>query len=378
MVRPQARLFRSFSVVAIVVACAWITFNRHEQGPMNNQKPIGVGVIGLGFIGRTHINAYHAAAAAGFSCPLIALCDHDPERFAGKSIPPGNLATKPSPQTAQDFDLKNVRRYNDPNQVFADPNVHLVSICTYTDTHVDLAIAALRAGKHILVEKPVATKSAEVRRLADVARDAPTLCMPAMCMRFWPGWDWLRERIMDQTLGPVRSATFERLGARPSWAADFYRDPVRSGGALFDLHVHDADFIYWCFGKPQTVFTSGSLEHLTTLYHYSSGPDHVSAEGGWTLAPSAGFRMRYIIAFERATAEFDLTHTPSLMLHDSDGSRPVKIAELSAYDLEIRHLIDAVAHSRTTLRATLDDAVAVTQILEAERSSLQTGRPVSL
>jgi predicted dehydrogenase len=344
--------------------------------------PINVGVIGLGFMGRTHVQAYLAAANAGFPCRHAAVADPHADRRAGNLPSAGNLGVA---ATERLFDPTTVRAYATPEELLADatPNVHLVSICTYTDSHVDLAIKALRAGKHVLLEKPVALRSADVRRLADVARDHPQLvCMPAMCMRFWPGWDWLKDRIQDRTLGAVRSATFQRLGAGPNWSADFYRNPDRSGGALFDLHIHDADFIYWAFGPPRSIASTGSLSHLTTLYRYDSPPFdsslHVAAEAAWDLAPTAGFRMRYLVNFEHATAEFDVSQTPSVILHTKDGSTPLDLPAYAGYEGEVRHFVSTIAAGRTDVRATLDDAVAVTELLEAEAESLRTGREISL
>ena len=153
-------------------------------------------------------------------------------------------------------------------------------------------------------------REAIVRYISGIVRDAAeaeTLCMPAMCVRFWPGWSWLRERVVDGSLGAVRSAVFRRLGTRPGWAK-FYADVERSGGALFDLHVHDTDFVQWCFGTPASLSSTGSLDHLTTLYRYPGGPPHVVVEGGWDHAPGFPFQMRYTVIFEHATADFDLAH----------------------------------------------------------------------
>src|SRR5690606_13831216 len=190
--------------------------------------------------------------------------------------------------------------------LLASDDIDLVSICTPTDTHVAIAEAALRAGKHVLVEKPVALDPQSVRLLAETARETGRLCMPAMCMRFWPGWDWLKSAIDERRYGAVRSAVFQRLGARPGWAQEFYGDDTRSGGAMFDLHVHDADIICWLFGKPSQVTCRGDSQHCTTLYEFDSGPRHVTAEAAWDNQPGFGFRMRYTIVFERATADFDL------------------------------------------------------------------------
>jgi predicted dehydrogenase len=332
---------------------------------------MGVGVIGLGFIGRLHVQAYQRAAAAGFPCRLVAVCDADASKLSGDALSAGNLG-----HIAREhlFDPAEVHGFTNVDELLARPGIDLVSICTYTDTHVELALKALAAGKHVLVEKPVARSASEVQHLADAARESRMLCMPAMCMRFWPGWDWLREKITDQQFGNVLSATFQRLGTMPSWGGGFYADHSRSGGALLDLHIHDADFIHWCFGPPppEAVFTSGSLTHLTTQYRYSNGPTHVTAEAAWDLAPSAGFRMKYLVNFEFATVEWDSMRTPPLMLHGAPCSHAIDLPQLTGYDGEVRHFVSAIAEGRRDLRATLDDAVEVMRMIEAEQRSLES------
>jgi predicted dehydrogenase len=230
------------------------------------------------------------------------------------------------------------------------------------------------------VEKPVALASRDVRTLADAARRSGRLCMPAMCMRFWPGWAWLKERIAAGDLGPVRSATFQRLGSPPDWATGFYADVARSGGALVDLHIHDADFVRWCFGPPSEVVSAGGPAHVTTIYRYPGGPGHVVAEGGQDAAPGFGFRMRYVVAFERATADFDLSRAPPLLLHRGGRSEAVPLPAQSGYEAQVRHLLEAVRAGRTddALAATIDEAVKVAELLEAERESAVTGRPIPI
>lgn len=354
-------------------------------------ESIGIGVIGLGFMGQTHVRSYQSAAADGFGCRLVAVCDPDADRRAGKTASAGNIGADLGAGKLL-FDPRLVHGYATPDELLADPAVQVVSICTYTETHVDLALAALAAGKHVLVEKPISLRSEEVRRLAAAARIARDrhglLCMPAMCMRFWPGWDWLRARIVDGSLGRVRSATFTRLGSGPTWASGFYRDPARSGGALFDLHIHDTDFITWCFGRPASVCSTGDLLHISTIYRFASSnaPLHVVAEGAWDLAPGAGFRMRFLVNFERATAEFDLSRgpaAPTLVLHTAEGSSAVEpIARgggvATGYDGEVRHLLSAIAAGRREIAATMDEAAVIAEVLEAERASQQSGGVVEL
>jgi predicted dehydrogenase len=341
--------------------------------------PIGVGVLGLGFMGRTHVRAYASAHAAGFANRLIAVSDPEESRLLGREGVAGNIATGSAEEAL--FDASSVHAVRDPAQLFAHPEVDLVSICTPTDTHVPLAIAALEAGKHVLVEKPVAIESAQVRRLADAAKRSGRIAMPAMCMRFWPGWEWLKERIADGSLGALRGVTFVRMGGGPTWSPEFYKDLSRSGGAHFDLHVHDTDFIVHCFGRPRAVTSVGTIERISTVYHYGPAGDHaapsIAAVGAWVRGGGFPFRIRYTAEFEHATADYDLGRESQLMLSRDGAWSAVEVPSASGYEAEVRHVLRAaaahLAGTPATTRATMDDAVTVTQVLEAERRSTESG-----
>lgn len=341
-------------------------------------EAIGIGVIGLGFMGATHIRAYDAAIAAGQSCKLAAVCDQDRDRLTGIAGGSGNME---SGEAGQLFDPSQVATYTDIADLLADESVDLVSICTHTDSHVDTAIAALAAGKHVIVEKPVAVMATDVARLRQAAGASDKLCMPAMCIRFWPGWAWLKSAIDDVRFGSVRSATFQRLGSSPNWAHQFYADEARSGGALVDLHIHDADFITHCFGRPISVSTTGSLNHMTTGYRFENGPAHVIAEGAWDNAPEFGFRMRFVVCFEKATVEFDLGREDQLMVFRADGpegGEPIEVSDASGYDCEVVAMLDAIRSGASTPPATVAEAEFVAQLLDAERESIRTGETVRL
>ena len=306
---------------------------------------IGVAVIGFGFMGRTHAAAFESARLAGYPCELRGIATDDPSPAPDVAAP--RLTTE---------------------ALLDDPGIELVSICTPTDTHVELAIRALEAGKHVVVEKPVALDVAGIKRLAAVAERTGKVCLPAMCMRWWPGWSWLRDHIFSRTFGAVRAARFERLNATPDWSP-FYRNANRSGSALFDLHIHDTDFVRCCFGEPSAVTSVGNRNHLTTLYHYERGPRHVVAEGGWFDEPGMPFVMRYRVEFERAVVEFDLSADPTVRVIQGTTASPVRFPPETAYDLEIRHALDLVQGRRRPL-ATLQDAIKTTELLHAELKSL--------
>jgi predicted dehydrogenase len=352
---------------------------------MTSDGRVRVGVIGLGFMGATHIAAFQSANAEGFPCELTAVCDPKTHRRRGElGDVAGNLKTG-ADASKRAFDPEKVAGYERAADLIADPNVDLVSICTRTDTHVDLCIAALEHGKHVLVEKPVALSAEQIERVIEAERKSGRICMPAMCLRFWPGWDFLRKCVADGSLGKCHSASFQRLAATPGWS-DFFADPLRSGGALMDLHIHDADFIYWLFGKPRSVTSAGRLgsggavDHVTTLYHFHDdrAPRHVVAEGGWDHAATFAYRMRFVVVFEEGTLDFDLTRDPPLLICRNDRAEPFPMPATNGYDGEIRAILTAITNGDRADIPSLADAAAVTRILSAEAESVRTGKSAKI
>ncbi len=343
--------------------------------------PVGVGVIGMGFMGRTHAAAYadNAARSPG-ACRLVAVSDPNPERMRAAAATGGNIGPG---DAIPELDRADLRRRTEPSELLADPDVHLVSICTPTDTHIDLALAAINSGKHVLVEKPVALDAEQIRRLAEAAAARDRLVMPAMCMRFWPGWTHLKAALTDGRYGSLHAISFTRLGTRPAWSPDFYANAGRTGGAMTDLHIHDADFIVHLLGRPRGVVSAGSVDHVTTHYLFARGIGHVVAEGGWLPAAGMPFRMRFTASFENATLDFELGREHPLMIARDGEWTPVDGPSGNGYQPQIDHMIAAVhahrAGERFRLAATLSDAITVAEVLAAERESLsRSGEPVIL
>lgn len=332
---------------------------------------IGVAVIGFGVMGHRHAAAYLNAAAAGLPVELRAICSrHGIEAAASGS----NLA-----ELAGDvpLDPDRVRLTGVLKDVLEDDAIQAVSICTWTDTHVDIAVRALAAGKHVLVEKPAAIRAERIVPLLEAARQATTLCVPALVMRWWPGWPWLRDQVRAGTFGAVRSASFLRVGAMPDWAK-FYSQFERSGGALVDLHVHDVDFLRWCFGDPAEVSSMGSLSRVSSLYRYPGGPSHAAIEGGWTQTRAVPFKMRYAVEFDDAVADFDVSREAQVLLTWKGETTPVTLPAENPYDAEVADFVRGVLEGRAELRATVADAYGAARIIDAERRSLETRRPATL
>jgi predicted dehydrogenase len=331
-----------------------------------------IGIIGMGVMGQTHLKSFQALRKSGMAA-VFAVAERDPQKRAGQVSAAGNLEAIGAGKTDL-FD--GVTGYETPEELLADERIDAVSICTPTDTHVKLAIMALRAGKHVLLEKPVALTVEEVDQVRAAANAAGKICMPAMCMRFWPGWPWLHEAVQSGRYGKVKSAMFTRMGSRPAWGHDFYLNPARSGGALFDLHIHDTDIVYWLFGMPKAVSASGDDFQVTTLYHYlgengENGP-RITATGGWLSSEGFPFRMQYLVEFENAIADWDLTRTPILRVISGGQIEEITLPEGAGYGPEAAEFVAAIAEG-TTPPATLEEARDVTRIVLAERRSQRSG-----
>lgn len=340
--------------------------------------PVHVGIIGLGFMGQTHIKAYRQVPGA----QIVAICD------AVRLPADGNLtgvAGNIASTDAIHFDLSVVQGSRDYRELLANPEVHLVDICLPTPLHAETAIAALAAGKHVLCEKPLARHTATAREILAAAQTAPGYFMPAHCLRFWPEWAWLKAAIADQRFGKVLTAKFTRLSEPPGWSQGTYFKGDDSGGALFDLHIHDTDFVQFCFGRPRAVMTtgqsrlSGAMDHVFTFYDVAGGAS-VMAEGSWLMGPGFGFKMAYRVGFEQATVDYDSTRGAEALKVFALGQPPqtVKVEGGDGYVGEVRHLVESIRAGTPPSIVTAADGLGAVEICAAEERSAQTGQWVKL
>ncbi len=336
-----------------------------------------IGIIGLGFMGRMHYDTWAKIPEA----QVVAVCDADPRRAAGDlSGGWGNVAGA----TTQRLPMDRIRGTTDPAALLAMPEVDIIDICLPTPAHVEMVIAALAAGKHVLCEKPMARSSAEARQIAAAATRARGMFMPAMCLRFWPEWEWLKQAIVENRYGRLRSLAIRRLGTMP---AGWFSNGKLSGGAILDLHIHDTDFVYYLLGRPAAVFSrghpgpSGEIDHINTLYLYGdSTSDHptISAEGSWAMDAGWPFSMRYTANFEHASADYDSSRSPALLLYAGGKKEQIASSAEDGYAGELRYFVDCVSTGIKPDRVTAFDAVAGLEIVEAEKKSVETGEVVIL
>ena len=340
-------------------------------------KTVNVAVVGLGFMGVTHLKAYRQIPGAR----IAAICDAVRLPVDGDfSTIGGNIGSA----DVLKLDMTQIKATKNLDELLSDPGIDLIDLCVPTLAHPKLAIAALKAGKHVVCEKPLARTAALGREIAAAAATAKGYFMPAMCIRFWPEYVWLKQAIAAGTYGKVLSARFRRVSEPPGWSKEFL-DGAKSGGAQLDLHIHDVDFVQHCFGRPQAVYAQGkaivssAIDHVTAQFTVASGAC-VAAEGGWAMTPGFGFNMAYTVLFENATADYDLARgAEGLKLFEKGKAvQVIKPAGGDGYLRELTHMVESISagHAPTVVNAR--DAASAVEICEAEEESIRTGQIVKL
>lgn len=349
---------------------------------MAAKRTINVGIVGLGFMAATHVKAYRQIPEAR----IYAVCNPSGRCLDGDLTKVGGNINANDPVRLDMTQIKGTREFND---LLNDPAIDLVDICTPTLQHPEMLAAALRAGKHVLCEKPLARDSALARQMVEDSRTAEAkgrFAMPAMCLRFWPEWAWLKRVIAEGTYGKVLSARFRRVAEPPTWGQKHFAQGTSSGGALLDLHIHDVDFVQYCFGKPSSVFATGyskytgAIDHVVAQFKMPGGAI-VHAEGSWAMAPGFGFSMSYTVNFENATADYDLVRAPDNVLKLFRPGQPaetVKCPGADGYVQELEHIFNAIQSGKPPTVVTMADGLAAIQICEAEERSIKSGTVMTI
>jgi len=151
------------------------------------------------------------------------------------------------------------RSYGSYEQLVADPEVDVVYVASPHPQHRELALLAISAGKHVLVEKPIAVTADDARVIAEAARSAGVFAMEAMWTRYLPQTDIVRQLLDDGAFGEVRVVTADFGFAATFDPSSRLFDPALAGGALLDLGVYPISWASFVLGAPASVIATGTL-----------------------------------------------------------------------------------------------------------------------
>lgn len=339
---------------------------------------VRIGIVGIGFMGRIH----YLAAQRLRGAKIAAVCSRDPAKLAGDwRNTRGNFGPEPG-----QVDLSGVMKYANVADLLADPEIDLIDICTVTDQHAPLALRALQAGKHVLVEKAIALSTADADAMVAAAKKAGKLLMVAHVLPFFPEFKFAAEAIRGGQYGKLLAAHFKRVIAKPDWSADI-GDAAKTGGPAVDLHIHDTHFIGLVCGVPKQVFAVGTVEkdavtYLTTSYLYGPGGPAVTCSSGAVCMGGRPFVHGFEIYLEKASLIYDSGGTPlTLLTADGKSSQPALPGggdALSAFTDEIQAAVDGVASGKEPdlLRGQLARDALV--LCHRECESVKAGKAVAV
>jgi predicted dehydrogenase len=343
-----------------------------------------VGITGIGFMGMIHYLAYQKVRGV----KVTAICEVDPQRRAGdwRGIK-GNFG----PQ-GQKMDLTGVAAYADWRELAADPNVDLVDVCLPPALHAPVTLGALKAGKHVFCEKPIALTAADGVKMVEAARRAKRLLLIGQVLPFFPEYRFAYEAITSGKYGKFLGGHFKRITSDPQWLTGYF-DPAKIGGPILDLHVHDAHFIRLVGGMPRQVQSVGTMrgdvaERFSTQFLFDDPQVVVTAACGVIAQQGRPFTHAYEIYLEGATLLFDYAAIgkgfdaltpPTVLLADGKVLRP-KIAggPIEAFAAEIREVVRAVTTAAPS--PLLDGMLARDALIlcQKQTESVRKGRAVKV
>ncbi len=317
-----------------------------------------IGVIGLGFMGSTHLRALRNVPQA----ELHAVVSGDPRKLEGDlSGIQGNIGGP-----GERFDFTGVRKYRTWQEAVADPELEAVDICLPTNLHAEVAMAALGAGKHVLVEKPMALDGAAADTMVAAARDSGRVLMTAHVLRFWPDYVALADAIRSGRVGAVRAAIFRRRCAAPGWSA-WLANKESSGGGVFDLLIHDVDFCLHLFGPPEAVSAVGyedlgrGMDWITAQLHYA-GIGGVVISGGWHHPGAFPFSMEYSVVAEGGTIEYSSAVGPPAFYRAGAEKEMLPVDGRDGYEAELAYFVDCCVHRRPPERCPPEQSAAAVKL----------------
>jgi len=220
-------------------------------------------------------------------------------------------------------------------------------------------------------------------KMIDAAERAGRTLMIAQCVRFWPEYVYLRQVVEQGTYGALLSLHLSRLGGRPIWSwENWFLDPARSGAAIYDLHIHDVDYVHSLLGLPDRVVATGratgatgGLDAVHALYEYEGGPQ-VHIVGGWSVA-QIPFQAQFEAWFERGVLRYDGRADPTLTIYDDltrVSSRPAEFEPGDAYLNEIAYFMECLERGVEPERCPACSARDSLALVGREIASIDEGR----
>ncbi|GEN46382.1 Gfo/Idh/MocA family protein [Alkalibacillus haloalkaliphilus] len=328
---------------------------------------LNIALVGLGFIGETHLQAYN-------------------------SVKEARVHTVCTTQVTSENKVNNYKVVKEFDSVLADPEIDVVDICLPTFLHEQYIIRAARAKKHIICEKPLTLTEESVKRILQTVSDEGVRLFVGHVVRFWPEYQKLKHYIDEEVLSNVNWFTAKRLGQFPTWS-NWFKEPEKSGGALFDLHIHDIDFAYYLFGNVESVYAigqqseEGAWSQMLTNIRFKNGVQ-AAIESSHEMPNGYPFTAEYRAQTSKQTLSYQMkagsniddlqSASQSFDLFNDEVVKPIRVSKHDPFTLELQYFIDCINENAKNEVIPLSDVKYVIGLINSIKKSLETKEVVRL
>jgi len=360
-------------------------------------KLVKAAVIGAG-IGKFHIEGYQEHGNA----QVVALADLDKKALA---------------TTCDAYDIPGA--YQDYKQMLADDTIDCVSVCVPNALHAPIVIDCLKAGKHVLCEKPLARNAREGAKMVKAAQDSGKKLMIQFNNRYRPEAALLKQYMDNGELGNVYFARcgWIRRNGIPGWGGWFTSKEMAGGGPLIDLAVHMLDLTMWLMGNPEPVTVLASTYSAFGPKMEALGPwgtpntkgkfdvedmavAMIKFDGGQTISLEASWASRCKREWVYSTLMGDKAGASLERVFDFDGVDDSSVDTLEVFTQEhgvpvnrelvvepdpamgrhnaVMHFVDCLLDSKVEMISPAGDGLRIMKLLDAAYKSAATGKAVNI
>lgn len=337
---------------------------------------VRIGIIGIGFMGKTHWDAAQNIDGGA----VTAICTRSEKKLSGDwSDIQGNFGGR-----GGQVDLSDIKKYRSVDEILADPDIDLVDICLPTALHKQVTVAAFEAGKHVLLEKPIAVQLSDADDMVAAADASGRKFFVGQVLRFWPEFDYIKRALVSGEHGALTGANFKRIISSPSWGEDWLANLPQSGGPGIDLHIHDSDFINYLLGVPDSVYSSGILidgkhaQYIATHYAYEELGVTITAQSGAVGQGGRSFEHGFDVYFENAVVQYNSTWGSPLCVVTADGVDEPTLSTEDGFAREIQYAVETIASDGEPTLLSGQSARDSLELCWREVESIRTGQVVRL
>lgn len=273
-----------------------------------------------------------------------------------------------------------------PEEALSAADVDAVVVATPTHFHRPLTELAVRHGKHVFCEKPIARSLADGQAMVAACERAGVRFMVGHVVRFFPEYARIYELLQDDAVGQVGVVRAARHNAYPQATRNWYTNLEWSGGPIVDMMIHDLDTLRWYFGEVERVYARGlsyteyqsSADYALAILRFTNGViAHV--ETSWA---HTSFRTAIEIAGSAGIIRHSSEETTAIRLELTGGAQQAAGVQVprnplaeSPYQTELRHFLTNLATGEPFL-ITGEEAIRSLEVALAVLESTHTGRAI--